>query len=71
MNGARLATISAALLALTVSALPLARAQIPPLEELEQRIGVVNDMNEIERFHHIYGWQQDYMIYYSQADLAS
>jgi hypothetical protein len=43
----------------------------PSLAELEHRIGIVNDMDEIERFHHIYGFQQDYMIYYSQADLAS
>lgn len=41
------------------------------LTTLEHRVGIVNDMNEIERFHHIYGWQQDYMLYYSQADLAS
>jgi len=48
-----------------------ALSDVPTVEELAHRIGVISDMNEIERFHHIYGYQQDYMLYYAQADLSS
>lgn len=63
------ACIAAGALALAVAA--QAAETRPTFAELEQRIGIVNDSNEIERFQYIYGWHQDYMLYYSQVDLVS
>jgi hypothetical protein len=71
MSSMRFAIIPVALFALGLAWPSYGENPTVSLPELEQRIGIVNDMDEIERFHHIYGWQQDYMFYYSQADLAS
>lgn len=49
-----------------------AHADEPPsVAELADRIGRVNDHDEIERFHNIYGYQQDYLLNNAQADLNS
>jgi len=50
---------------------PANAQQAPTAEELKQRIGMITDHDELERFHHIYGYQQDYMLYNAQADLTS
>ena len=39
------------------------------VQHLAERIAVIKDHDELERFHYIYGYQQDYMLYYAQADL--
>jgi hypothetical protein len=41
------------------------------LPDLSRRADAVNDLDAIERLHHIYAWQQDYMLFNFQADLFS
>lgn len=48
-----------------------APAPAPSSAELAQRIGMIADQDAIERLHDIYGYQQDYMLYYAQADLTA
>jgi SnoaL-like domain len=44
-------------------------ATAPVIADLKHRIGVVNDTDELERFHNAYGFQQDYLLFNDQADL--
>jgi len=61
------------LTALAFALMPAAATaqQAPATAALQARMGIVTDHDEIERLHNIYGYQQDYMLYMSQADLNS
>lgn len=41
----------------------------PRLSELEYRAGVIQDMEDVERFHYIYAYQQDKLLLGEQVDL--
>jgi hypothetical protein len=41
------------------------------LQALQARLEKVESIHAIERLHHIYAWQQDYMLFNFQADLFS
>jgi SnoaL-like domain len=47
----------------------LAAAPNSKLAELEYRAGVIQDMDDVERFHYVYGYQQDKLLLSEQVDL--
>ena len=46
-----------------------AAASGPALSQLEYRAGVIQDMEDVERLHYIYAYQQDKLLFSEQVDL--